>query len=409
MRHLRAVSPALSPAPFGRVLGASIGPDATAPLQRLISEMFESERVVLTDSGTSALALALRRCSARVAAPVCALPAFGCYDLATAALAAGQRVRLYDVDPATLGPDLSSLRNVLKQGANSVVVAHLYGIPADLDAVSELAAEYGAALIEDAAQGAGGFWGSSRLGAVGDLGILSFGRGKGITGGGGGALLIRADDGTPSPTLPPQSPFRSVAAVFSLVTQQVFSRPSLYWIPSSLPFLRLGDSQFHPPQPASRMSGVGARVVLGALRGMDADADLRTRTAERLQEVARQAHAGSVYVDPRGRPGWLRFPVVLSSKEERRMRMASALGMAPGYPIALSNLPELQPAILAPTPALGAVHLAAALVTLPTHALVAPEDMVRLEAWIRESGARDRIILGQKHREPSLNLPSRLA
>ncbi len=47
-------------------------------------------------------------------------------------------------------------------GARSVVVAHLYGVPADLAAVQALAAEFGAILIEDAAQGSGCEWRGGR-------------------------------------------------------------------------------------------------------------------------------------------------------------------------------------------------------------------------------------------------------
>ena len=64
--------------------------------------------LLLTDSGTSALALALQRAARERPGPA-ALPAFCCYDIATAADVAGVPFVLYDVDPETLGPDPASL------------------------------------------------------------------------------------------------------------------------------------------------------------------------------------------------------------------------------------------------------------------------------------------------------------
>ncbi len=77
----------------------------------------------------------------------------------------------------------------------AVVLVHQYGIPVDLDRARALCDAHGAVVIEDAAQGAGAWWRHRRLGARGDLGILSFGRGKGMTAGGGGALLATGTAG----------------------------------------------------------------------------------------------------------------------------------------------------------------------------------------------------------------------
>ena len=135
------------------------------------------------------MTLALEVAAAVTHAPV-ALPAYCCYDVATAADGAGVAFHLYDLEPETLSPDLASLRRSFDAGARSVVVAHLYGVPADLAAVRALAAEFGAIVIEDAAQGSGCEWRGRPAGAHGALGVLSFGRGKGVTGGKGGALLV---------------------------------------------------------------------------------------------------------------------------------------------------------------------------------------------------------------------------
>ena len=123
--------------------------------------------------------------------PTVALPAFSCFDVAAAAVRFGRPVRFYDVDPATLGPDPESLRRAVAAGARVVVAASAFGVPVDWELVGHALSGSDALVIEDAAQGHGGRWAGARLGAHGRLGVLSFGRGKGWTGGTGGALLVR--------------------------------------------------------------------------------------------------------------------------------------------------------------------------------------------------------------------------
>src|SRR5690625_7841010 len=87
-------------------------------------------RSVLTGSGTDALQRAIVCACQRIGrGAVAAIPAYGCYDIATAAIGAEVRFFLYDIDPVTLGPDLDSLGSAIAAGASAVVVAPLYGAP----------------------------------------------------------------------------------------------------------------------------------------------------------------------------------------------------------------------------------------------------------------------------------------
>ncbi|MGH7585187.1 MAG: DegT/DnrJ/EryC1/StrS family aminotransferase, partial [Gemmatimonadales bacterium] len=96
------------------------------------------ESYLLTDSGTSALALGLGLARQLGATPV-ALPAYGCFDIATAVDAAGVPFTLYDVDPITLAPSPESVRQAIERGARCLVAVHLYGVPVDIDAMQQLA------------------------------------------------------------------------------------------------------------------------------------------------------------------------------------------------------------------------------------------------------------------------------
>jgi len=160
-----------------RAAGAALvraGDSDRATVAAMLKSRYAARDVVLTDSGTSALVMALRLTVGE--GGTVAFPGYSCIDLAAAAIRAGVRVRLYDLDPDTLSPDLASVERVIARGVNAVLVAHLYGFPADIAGVAKLAqqARSEVHIIEDAAQGSGGTLAGRRLGSFGPLSILSF-------------------------------------------------------------------------------------------------------------------------------------------------------------------------------------------------------------------------------------------
>ena len=80
----------------------------------LLRGRYAPQAVLLTDGGTTALRAALVGALQDRPGAAVALPAFSCYDLATAAIGAGVPVVCYDIDPQSLAPDLASLRAALR-------------------------------------------------------------------------------------------------------------------------------------------------------------------------------------------------------------------------------------------------------------------------------------------------------
>lgn len=78
--------------------------------------------------------------------------------------------------------------------AKAVIVVHLYGMAADMDAILEICKQHNAVLIEDAAESLGTSYHGRYTGTWGDFGILSFNGNKIITTSGGGMLLCNTDD-----------------------------------------------------------------------------------------------------------------------------------------------------------------------------------------------------------------------
>lgn len=75
----------------------------------------------------------------------------------------------------------------------AIIVVHLYGMPAKIDVITEIAKKYSIVLIEDAAEALGSTYKGQKCGTFGDYGVLSFNANKIITTSGGGALIIRTN------------------------------------------------------------------------------------------------------------------------------------------------------------------------------------------------------------------------
>ncbi|MFN8652023.1 MAG: DegT/DnrJ/EryC1/StrS family aminotransferase [Gemmatimonadales bacterium] len=390
----RVIPPVYSPVPAGAVLRAwtallSAGRGTLAGASALVRERYGAREVLLTDSGTSALALAMRLAvTARPGRPRIAIPAWACYDIATAADTADVEVVLYDLDPETLGPEPASFDAALQRDVAAAVVIHPFALPLALPGLLDRVHAAGALLIEDAAQAIGATVHGRPAGALGDLGVLSFGRGKGWTGGGGGALLL--NQGAPAELTLPRAesigggPGAPGVAV-KLTAQWLLARPALYAIPAGLPFLRLGETIYHPPHPPGNAIPLEAAVLLRTFAAQEREVATRRRNAERLSSALLAAGAGTV---PRpwsgGEPGWLRLPFLPTDRTLLRADQPEArrLGIMPGYPIPLARLPGFISRIKGGGEYPGAELLSARHRTLPTHSLLREPDLRQIEHWL---------------------------
>lgn len=371
---------------FRGLLSASYAARAREEVESWLKRGDPDREVLLLDSGTSALTLALKATATDANRPV-AIPAFACYDIATAVDGARVPFVFYDVDPSTLGPDLASLRAALEAGADRIVVVHLYGIPVDLDAVGRLSAEFGATVIEDAAQGVGGAWRGTPLGLSGSLGVFSFGRGKGVTGGSGGALVANTDAGRLLLTQARASGLRAsssnIRGIPKQVAQWLLARRALYSIPASMPFLGLGETPFHPARQAAMASPQSVGVVKHTKDLAWRESEVRRLHASQLLRHVNRARWNPIKVVPDGVPGYLRLPLIARDAESRGRRSnARRLGIMPGYPGALSDLAGFGSKHAVPLPALvGARFLAQRLITMPVHSRLSEHDLIALEEW----------------------------
>ncbi|MDE6097443.1 MAG: aminotransferase class I/II-fold pyridoxal phosphate-dependent enzyme [Muribaculaceae bacterium] len=95
----------------------------------------------------------------------------------------------WNMDPAALERAIIERKNITGCYPKAIIPVYLYGMPAKMDEISEIAARYGIPVLEDAAEALGSEYKGRKCGTIGEYGALSFNGNKIITTSGGGALV----------------------------------------------------------------------------------------------------------------------------------------------------------------------------------------------------------------------------
>jgi dTDP-4-amino-4,6-dideoxygalactose transaminase len=144
---------------------------------------------VAVNSGTSALHLALLASGVGPGDDVITVP----YTFLATVAAIGYaeaRAKLVDIDPATFNIDAAGIERAITPATRAILPVHLYGQPADMDPILEIARKRGLTVIEDSAQAHGACYRDQRVGSIGEMGCFSFYPSKNLgTYGEGGAIV----------------------------------------------------------------------------------------------------------------------------------------------------------------------------------------------------------------------------
>jgi len=154
----------------------------------------KSRYAVGVGSGTDALQLALLACGIKAGDEVITVPNTA-VPTVVAIVAAGARPVFVDIDPENYTMDPERLKACLKAQplplkAKAVIPVHLYGHPADMNPIIELAGQYGLRVIEDCAQAHGAEYRNTKVGTLGDAGCFSFYPTKNLGGYGDGGMVV---------------------------------------------------------------------------------------------------------------------------------------------------------------------------------------------------------------------------
>jgi dTDP-4-amino-4,6-dideoxygalactose transaminase len=166
-----------------------LGPEGEA-FERELAHELGARQAVGVGNGTEAIQLALEALGVGPGDEVVTSPMTAAFT-GLAILRCGARPIFADLDPATLNLSPDAARQAITRRTRAFVPVHLYGHPADLDPLVELAHRHGIAVVEDACQAHGARYKGRPVGAYAGLGALSFYPTKNLGGlGDGGAVLV---------------------------------------------------------------------------------------------------------------------------------------------------------------------------------------------------------------------------
>ncbi len=163
--------------------------------EREFADYHDAEHGVATANGTAALQTALEALGIGEGDAVVTTP-LSFVASANAIRLCGARPVFADVDEATYTLDPDAVEDCLadEDDVAAILAVHLYGLPAEMNRLSDVADEHGLALIEDAAQAHGAACGDAPVGTIGDVGCFSFYPTKNMTTGEGGMVVTDDPD-----------------------------------------------------------------------------------------------------------------------------------------------------------------------------------------------------------------------
>jgi dTDP-4-amino-4,6-dideoxygalactose transaminase len=373
--------PAISSIPSRALLRAAREANPAERLRRELARRLGAKEVALHASGRAALRAALLQAARATGRSEVLIPAYTCFSVPAACVAAGLRVRLLDLDERG-GIDPEQISQADWERAAACLVDNLFGLPAPVAPLRARTHASGAWLIDDAAQALGATSAEGAVGTRGELGLLSFGRGKPLSGLGGGALVFTRARPQAVPPLPSRAPLR---AWLRWAGYALASRPPLFGLLAAIPPLGIGESIYDPDFATGGISAPAALLAAAALEDVDAATERRRAAAHEL--AARIARAGSGFVPLLEAPGargvYPRLAVLAPDGARRDAALGALrrLGATAMYPTPLSAIAALRPHLVGEIRTPGAQRFCERLLTLPTYGSGWPERIA--EALVR--------------------------
>ena len=189
----RALKPEIDQA-IARVLESSqfiLGPEVEA-FEKEFASYCGVQHGIAVNSGTSALHLALLAAGVGPGDEVITVP-FTFVATVAAIQYAGAEAAYVDIEPETYTLDPAQLESAITPRTKAIIPVHLYGHPADMDPILEVARRRKLVVIEDACQAHGAEYKGRRTGSMGELGCFSFYPGKNLGAYGEGGLVTTSN------------------------------------------------------------------------------------------------------------------------------------------------------------------------------------------------------------------------
>jgi len=166
---------------------------AVKQLEQTLAQRVGVQHGIAVSSGTDALLCALMALGIGAGDEVI-LPSFTFFATAGVVARLGATPVFVDVDEATFNLDPLLVDKAMTSQTRAIIVVHLFGQCADMDAINRVARAHGVKVVEDAAQAIDATYGEKKAGALADVACMSFYPTKNLGGFGEGGLILTDDD-----------------------------------------------------------------------------------------------------------------------------------------------------------------------------------------------------------------------
>jgi len=165
-----------------------LGSEVTA-FEKEFADYCNADYGIAVNTGTSALHLALLAAGIGPGDEVITVP-FTFVATVAAIYYTGATPVFVDIDPVSYTIDVTQIESAITERTKAILPVHLYGQPADMEPIIEIARRHNLTVIEDAAQAHRAEYKGQRVGSIGDLGCFSFYPGKNLGAYGEGGMVV---------------------------------------------------------------------------------------------------------------------------------------------------------------------------------------------------------------------------
>ncbi len=340
-----------------------------------VGDFFPNRKAYFYSSGKKGLLALAEQISEKHKKPVVSLSSYSCPDLIACLAEKNFSFRFFDIDADSLEPRIEEQH----LSSNLLLLSNLYGLadsfPKDLSEDTFV--------LDDSCQAALSSSGGKRIGARNNaFGLLSFGRGKSLPGLGGGALLVpeelASDYSQESSSGKPIVSDSLKSIVFWLLQS-----PWFYRIPSSLPFLGLGQTHYSNSVDTGKFSIGQVVVAASQLLHIESRASMHSENSAKwvealgnldlVQPMLRRREQSEVSNSP------IRYPILVPQGSEMRNQLykeltLAGLGVSCSYPGILPSYKQIEDRIISSAQE-GASKVADRVLTLPVHRNVKDKDI----------------------------------
>lgn len=169
-----------------------LGPNTKA-LEQEFSQYLGTKHAIGLNSGTDALHLALRALDIGKGDEVITV-AFTFVATTESIEIVGATPVFVDIDPDTFNMDVTQIEDKITPKTKAIMPVHLYGQPADMDVIMDIAKRHNLYVIEDCCQAIGAEYKGKKVGSFGDIGAYSFFPTKNLGGMGDGGMAVTNSD-----------------------------------------------------------------------------------------------------------------------------------------------------------------------------------------------------------------------